>query len=77
MPDELEFRYGALYCSKCREVYHYRTHHVVDEPDGEGYKCPECGEILREVRVEKFLDDSDEILSIMQQLDDEFREERE
>ena len=77
MPAELEFKYEASSCSKCRETYHYRTHYVVDEPDDEEYKCPECGEILREVRVEKFLDDSDEILSIMQQLDDEFREERE
>ncbi len=71
MTDEIEFTYGGLYCEGCREVYCYRTHVVADEADEETFVCPECGQRLQPVRLNRFLDTSPDILSIMQQLDEE------
>ncbi len=74
MPEELEFRSGAYYCPQCRQVFPYRTHVVVGSEEDEVFKCPECNEILNEVKSEKFMDNSEEILHVMQQLEDELRE---
>ncbi len=74
MPEELEPRYGSFYCPRCRETFYYRTHVVVGSPDNEVYKCPECEEVMYEVRVEQFMDNSEEILYAMKLLEDELQE---
>jgi len=74
LTEDMEFRYGALYCPSCRKVYHYRTHAEAGEPDDQVYACPECSHELQPVAVERFVDSSEEVLSVMQQLDEELGE---
>jgi transcription initiation factor IIE alpha subunit len=73
MPDEAEFRCGALYCGKCKKTLYYRMHILPGEPDNEVFKCPECSYELREVLTDKFIDNTEETLQILEQLDEEFR----
>ena len=74
MTEDMKFRYGALYCASCRKVYHYRTHVEAEEPDDQVYTCPECSHELQPVIVDKFVDSSEDLLSVMQQLDEELGE---
>lgn len=74
MPDEAEFRCGALYCGKCKKTLYYRMHILPGQPDNEVFKCPECGYELREVPVNTFLDNTEETLQVINMLDEEFRE---
>lgn len=74
MPEEAEFRCGALYCSKCKRKFYYRTHILPGSAEDEIFKCPNCGQELHEIPVNTFLDSTEETLQVMQMLDEEFRE---
>ena len=74
MPEELEFRFGSLYCPQCGQSFPYRTHVVVGSQEEDVYKCPECGGMLQEARSEQFMDNSDDTMYIMYQLDNEIKE---
>lgn len=73
MPEEAKFRCGALYCSECKRRFYYRTHILPGSAEDEVYKCPDCGNELREVLTDKFIDNTEETLQILEQLDEEFR----
>ena len=71
--EEAEFRCGALYCAGCRKTFYYRTH-VLPGDDFEVFRCPACGRELRDVPVNTFLDGTEEMLDVLNQLDEESRE---
>jgi len=71
--EEAEFRCGALYCAGCRKTFYYRTH-VLPGDDFEVFRCPECSRELRDVPVNTFLDGTEEMLDVLNQLDEESRE---
>jgi DNA-directed RNA polymerase subunit RPC12/RpoP len=73
MPEEAKFRCGALYCSKCKRRFYYRTHILPGSAEDEVYKCPDCGDELREVPVNTFMDSTEETLQVIQMLDNESR----
>jgi DNA-directed RNA polymerase subunit RPC12/RpoP len=74
MPEEAEFRCGALYCSNCKRKFYYRTHILPNSEEGVVFKCPDCGHELLEAPVNTFLDSTEETLQVIQMLDEEFRE---
>lgn len=74
MPEEAEFRFGALYCKECKETFYYRMHILPGTPEHEVFKCPECGHELREVLFNTFVDSTEETLSVLNMLDEESRE---
>lgn len=69
--DEAEFRYGALYCTKCRKPYYYRIHIVPGLEEAGVFKCPECNHELREMALNTFIDSTDDVLNAMARLDEE------
>ena len=74
MPDEAEFRCGALYCAQCKKTFYYRMHILPGTQEDIVFKCPECGHRLGEVLTDAFIDSTEETLQTLQQLDEEFRE---
>ena len=74
MPDEAEFRCGALYCAQCKKTFYYRMHIPPGAEKDWLFKCLECGHQLSEVLTDAFIDSTEETLQTLQQLDEEFRE---
>ena len=73
MPDEAEFRCGALYCRQCKKTFYYRMHILPGTEENQVFKCPECGHELHEVFTDTFIDGTEDTLQVLQQLDEEFR----
>ncbi len=71
MMEEAEYRCGALYCGRCRRVFYYRTHVLPELEEQCAYKCPDCGQGLREMALNTFMDGTDDVLNAMAQLDEE------
>lgn len=72
--DEMEPTYGALHCRRCGRTYYYRAHVEAGGNDDATPICPECNHELHEVLADRFLDNSAELLSIMQRLEDDLDE---
>ena len=73
MPDEAEFRCGALYCRQCKKTFYYRMHILPATEENQVFKCPECGHELHEVLTDTFIDGTEDTIQVLQQLDEEFR----
>jgi len=72
--DEIEPTYGALQCRNCGRTYYYRAHVEAGGSENATLGCPECGQELQEALPDRFLDNSAELLSIMQGLEEELGE---
>lgn len=69
--EEAEYRCGALYCSGCRRAFYYRMHVIPGQEEQCDFKCPDCGQELREMALNTFIDSTDDVLNAMARLDEE------